>query len=247
VNWYQDWFGREYLSLYQHRNVAEAAMQVLSIIEQTGLKPDEQVLDIACGAGRHVIEFQRLGFNTYGIDLSETLVAEAKRNGAKNVSLADMRNLPFDDKRFSLVTSMFTSFGYFETDQEHIELLKEWRRVLKSGSKLFMDYLNREKTITALVPHSSETHDDKIFEISRELSEDKKRIIKTISVKDPNSKAETVEYIESVRAYSKAEIEVLLLKAGFTNSTFYKDYDFNPFPSDAASNDSNRLIIIANS
>lgn len=57
------------------------------------LPPNAQVLDIACGAGRHMKWFSDLGHQVTGIDRSPEALAEASAYGA--VVLADIENGPW--------------------------------------------------------------------------------------------------------------------------------------------------------
>ena len=82
MTWYQEWFGEEYLELYAHRDENEARQQVAFFREQCG-HIDGEVLDLACGMGRHIQELQTLGYRAIGCDLSYTLL----RTGIKEYGL----------------------------------------------------------------------------------------------------------------------------------------------------------------
>ena len=70
MEWFEDWFNSKYYHiLYQKRDDKEAE-QFLSILQKF-FKKEDQILDIACGSGRHTIHLNNLGYNTTGIDLSE--------------------------------------------------------------------------------------------------------------------------------------------------------------------------------
>ena len=53
TEWFEEWFGEEYLQLYPHRDAAEAERAVALILDRVGFAPGWRVLDVACGAGRH--------------------------------------------------------------------------------------------------------------------------------------------------------------------------------------------------
>ena len=57
------------------------------------LPPNAQVLDIACGAGRHMKWFSDLGHQVTGIDRSPEALSEASAYGT--VVLADIENAPW--------------------------------------------------------------------------------------------------------------------------------------------------------
>src|SRR5437667_8826569 len=99
--WYRDWFRDEnYSVVYNHRDEEEAA-EVIDLSQRTiGKDTSRVVLDLACGAGRHAIEFAKRGYkNVTGLDLSPTLLQEAQTAAAdENLVVkfieSDMRNLP---------------------------------------------------------------------------------------------------------------------------------------------------------
>ena len=71
--WFEHWFGEEYLELYPHRDAEEAA-RVAELLEARGVvRPGARVLDLACGAGRHAMALAHRGARVVGLDLSTPL------------------------------------------------------------------------------------------------------------------------------------------------------------------------------
>ena len=242
--WYQEWFGEEYLRLYAHRNDDEAQAQTSFILQLLGNKKDLSVLDVACGTGRHLAGFAEAGMHSVGIDLSHTLIKIAHERLACHgegtyVLRADMRTLPFPNSSFSLLTSMFTSFGYFETDQEHATLLQEWHRVLRSGGYLFLDYLNRAYTLRNLIPRSREKIHGRAVTQQRYISLDRQRVVKEITISSGHEN-EQLQFRESVRMFSKEELLSLLTNSGFNVLKVFGDFHGNPLSSSAP-----RLLVFA--
>ncbi len=243
--WFKDWFGRDYLELYQHRSDEEASRQVEFILSTLpSSAANGRILDIACGRGRHVVQLARRNRLVWGVDLSsEALQLAGQTIHDENLSAlvirGDMRALPFLRDTFSVVLSMFTSFGYFDDDATHGALLAEWRRVLVKGGFLVIDYLNREHLLQSLVPISTrQTADREIIE-HRSLSSDSKRIEKEIQIR-PLSGGETSYFRESVRLYASAEMTEMLQKNGFQKIVRYGSFMGEPH-----TNDSERLILVA--
>ncbi len=240
--WFENWFGTEYLALYSHRSLTEATKQIAFLNETFAKigKPfndSANLLDIACGAGRHLEALRELGVTACGIDLSETLINEALKKNL-NATLADMRNVPFTDETFSHLISMFTSFGYFDTDREHISLLSEWRRVIKPQGSIFIDYLNKSFVIDNLVPTTIEERDGKIITQKRYIKNSRINKDITITNKETN---ESQHFKESVQMYNYPEMQSLLQAANLT----IKD-TFGDFNGSAYNENSNRLLIFAN-
>jgi SAM-dependent methyltransferase len=175
--WFERWFGEEYIALYPHRNAAEAE-RVVSLIENTisPAKPG-RVLDLACGAGRHSRALCTRWWTT-GLDLSEVLLRLAKREGVPAALVrGDMRVLPFRDQSFDLVVNLFTSFGYFADDESHLHVVREVSRVTVSGGSFVLDFLNTSQLKDALVPYDERRIGNQFVEQRREISEDGRFVI----------------------------------------------------------------------
>jgi SAM-dependent methyltransferase len=108
-------------------------------------------LDLGCGNGRHSIELAKRGFKVIGVDNNPIFLKEAKGLADKeHVEVewvqADMRNISLSSK-FDLVISLFTSFGYFQIDDDDISVINGVARLLKQGGVFFLDIANKEKII----------------------------------------------------------------------------------------------------
>ena len=90
-------------------------------------------LDVACGTGDMVVELLRHGCKATGVDLSEEMLAIARRKTASaNFQLGDAEALPFADGEFDAVTCAFGVRNFV-----HLELgLSEMLRVLKPGGRM---------------------------------------------------------------------------------------------------------------
>src|SRR3954453_14159546 len=94
TEWFEEWFGEDYLRLYPHRDDAEARRAVALINHSVGLSPGWRVLDVGCGAGRHAGAFMQAGACCFGLDLSATLLGVARQVTTAPLIRADMRQLP---------------------------------------------------------------------------------------------------------------------------------------------------------
>ena len=70
--------------------------------------PVEKILEVGCGAGNNLWFLGELGFNTYGIDGSETVVKKAKDACQLRGVKADIRHgyfnsMPFEDDSMDMV------------------------------------------------------------------------------------------------------------------------------------------------
>jgi SAM-dependent methyltransferase len=233
--WFESWFGEDYVALYPHRNEAEAERVVGLIAHTLGDRPVSLVLDLACGSGRHSRYLGRRWW-TSGVDLSEVLLRIARKNGtpAKLVR-ADIRALPYRTDSFDLVVNLFTSFGYFETDAEHETVVRDLSRVIRSGGTFVLDYLNARVVRERLVPRDESMVSGRTIEQRREITPDGRFVVKHIDIKDDGH-----HFIERVRLFSKAELMSMLEQADFRIERSYGDYDGTPL-----TDESPRVILFA--
>ena len=77
--WYVESFGEDYLELYRHRNLEEARKAVALAASVLNLRPDVSILDLCCGAGRHIQAMRNRGLAAIGMDLSPVLLGAARR------------------------------------------------------------------------------------------------------------------------------------------------------------------------
>lgn len=222
--WYRDWFGEEYLALYPHRDEDEARAGVELILRTCG-KPQGLTLDLACGAGRHLVEFERSGFRGVGLDLSRTLLQQARAIDPRlGLVQGDMRFLPFGDSSFDLVVNFFTSFGYFAQPEEDELVLSEIRRVLSQGGHFMLDFLNAERVRSGLVPRDERWLDDRRVVQERRLEENATVVVKEIRIYQREAAEPESTFFERVRLYTPAELEGMLRAAGLHVAHTYGDY-----------------------
>jgi SAM-dependent methyltransferase len=220
--WYLRAFERIYLHVYPHRDDEEAERNTPAILELLGLRANQRVLDLGCGAGRYARAMARRGLQVTGVDLSQDLLEAAHElspdtPGRPTYVRADMRDLPFFGQ-FDGAVSLFTSFGYFDTREDDLSVLQGVHRALVPGARFLLDFLNAEQIRAGLEP-ASETQTDRFrLQIERWIDEDGAggpRVHKRVRAawRDTGLPATTFE--EQVRLYTAHEIDELLEEAGF--------------------------------
>lgn len=172
--WYEESFGEDYLRVYNDRDEQGAAHEVHGMIAWLKLPAGAEVLDLCCGMGRHSLSLAEKGYAVTGMDLSDVLLDEArKEEGADNVRWVqgDMRELPFADGSFDAVVNLFTSFGYFKEDAEHVRVLREIRRVLRPGGRFIVDFMNPTHVKRHLKPYTGREEDGLKIEERRRIED----------------------------------------------------------------------------
>ena len=237
MNWFENWFNSKYYHiLYKNRDHKEAVFFLDNIIKNININ-DGQILDVACGKGRHAKYLNHLGFNVTGIDLSKNSIEFANRDCNENLKyfVHDMRSV-FRKNHFDLVTNLFTSFGYFENQEDEQTTINAMSNNLKEGGLLLIDFMNVKKVISSLVTSESKEIDGIKFLIERKYDEN--HIIKKIIIKDKDS---DLNFQEKVRALTLYDFDVMLKKANMKIVDLFGDYSLNEFNAI----DSDRLIIIS--
>ncbi|MCJ0742575.1 class I SAM-dependent methyltransferase [Pedobacter montanisoli] len=235
--WFQNWFNSPYYHiLYSQRNDAEAELLMDNLLAY--LKPgvDSKILDIACGRGRHSIYLNKKGYDVTGIDLSEQNIKYAQQFEQKNLHfyVHDMRRLSYINY-FDIALNLFTSFGYFETEKEHLNALKAFRKSLKSDGILVLDYFNTRKIINNLTNQETKTIDGIEFHLHKFVADGK--IIKHINFEH---KLKTYAFEERVQAFLLEDFKRMFEKSGLEIIETFGNYHLEPYNE----NSSDRLILI---
>jgi len=221
-NWYKSWFGNDYLTVYAHRDNEEARRLIELIQTHIELKPKFRILDLCCGQGRHVLHLAQMGFTVYGIDLSRTLLEVAKYNKNKGETAyfiqADMRYLPTTPS-FDLLLNLFTSFGYFDTDEENESVLLQFERALKPEGFFVFDYFNTSFITNNLVPYHKERINGLLVEQERFI--EGSRVQKVIKL---NREGEQSIFYESVKMYDPDQIISMMKNANLEIRHIFGDY-----------------------
>ena len=235
-NWFTSWFDTPYYHiLYKDRNYREAQIFMDNLTHYLNLPEKAKVLDLACGKGRHSIYLNQLGFTVLGADLSENSIAEANKNSNETLhfKVHDMRE-PFEEK-FDAIFNLFTSFGYFENDEDNLTTLKAIKESLSEYGFAVIDFMNVAQVIETLVPEEVKTVDGIDFKIKRYVKDG--HIFKEIDFEDQGRK---YHFTEKVKALTLNDFQQLMDEAGIFLLDIFGDYKLKKFHK----TESERLIMI---
>ncbi len=247
--WFADWFDSPYYHiLYQNHNEQSAKDFIDNLFKKltpqfATLHPTSyyKILDLACGKGRHSRYMASKGFDVTGTDLSENSIRYARQFESENLSFFehDMRK-PFRINYFDYIFNIFTSFGYFDKDEDNVTALKCVHDGLKDDGTFILDYFNSNWVRHKMKPSYTETAGDIVFNIEKHIENG--HIYKTISFEVvENEVKKHYHFQEKVRLFSLKDFETIFEKADFEIVAKYGDYELNPFDEQT----SNRLIIKA--
>ncbi len=239
--WYQEWFDRDEYELVYHRRDEREAEQVVDLIERlVRPAPGSEILDVGCGRGRHARVLARRGYRVTGIDVAARALQVARERteaeGLHNVRFLqhDMRE-PLCRACFDGVVNLFTAFGFFEDDADHLRALQAMATALRPGGWLVQDFLNADYVQRHLVPRDRCQLDG--VEVVQERWLENGRVNKRIRLR--RNGTEQVFY-ESVRLLRLADFQKLYREAGLALQATLGDYAGHPFTPDSP-----RLILYA--
>ena len=142
-----------------------------------------------------------------------------------------MRSLPFAPA-FDVVVNFFTSFGYFESESEHRQTLRQIAAALKPGGRFSVDLMNPQAAISTLQPLTERTVDRLEIVERRRYDAQRRRIEKQVTLKHPDWR-EAKAYTESVRVFWRDEVEPLIESAGLRLEKVLGDFDGRLLTEDA--------------
>lgn len=235
--WFDQWFNTPYYHiLYQNRDFKEAEQFMCALSNHLGIKKEDKVLDLACGKGRHSIFLNKLGFNVEGIDLSKESIQHARQfeNELLKFNVHDMREL-YKEHKYHFIVNLFTSFGYFETEEEDLLALKMIAHSLKEKGYFILDYFNTYKVINSLPQKTVIERPELSFNVHKFLNN--RHVMKQIEFSD-NGK----HYIftERVEALKKSNFLKLFEQVNLKVINIFGDYKLNSFDKEH----SDRMIFI---
>ena len=135
-----------------HKSIYSNVARVLE------LQPEDDLLEVACGNGHFLKKYASQVHSVAGLDLSELAVKMATKKhrarikaGTAEFVQGEASQLPWEDNRFSVVTTM----GSFIVFPKPLESLKEMYRVLRPGGRVVVsiewnaeDGLDHTKEVT---------------------------------------------------------------------------------------------------
>ena len=237
MSWFANWFDSTYYhTLYKNRDEKEAEFFIQNLVQYLNFQKKSKLLDIACGKGRHAKYFNSLGVDVVGIDLSPNSITTAEKDNNETLRffVHDMREV-YQKNYFDVVTNLFTSFGYFEKDEDEQKAINSMASNLKKEGTLVIDFMNSKNVIANLVASEQKIIDGITFNIKRSVRNN--HIIKDIHISDSKTKH---HFQEKVKALTLADFSDFITNAELKIIDIFGNYKLEAFNAQT----SDRLILI---
>ena len=255
--WFEDgggFFGRYYIEgdnsiegYLSNPMVLEERTQreIDGVVKLLDLRQGDRILDCPCGYGRHSRELATRGFEVVGCDINHEMLEPALNStrGLSNVQFVkeNMVHLEFS-KEFDAVVNLFFSFGFFDSDEDNNQVLRNFYRALKPGGRFLM---HTDINVPRIVSGTYKLHETRQLKSGRQLEisetcdlENKRLEGRWCLLSEDGSKQELTPYTAAI--YTLDDFTAMCEAAGFQNVRGYGDWMGTPLTSD-----SEDMIVVA--
>jgi SAM-dependent methyltransferase len=218
----------------------------LPFYEELARACDGPLLELGAGAGRGADPLARAGFEVWGIDTSDAMLARARCNAGPDVGdrlhlvRADMRNFDLD-RRFDLVFAAFGTFHHLLTPEDQLACLRSVERHLAPGGLFACDVRPlwradwEEGTSvpllhdwTRVLPSTGETV-TKLRSVRADRAHQIQHETHIYDCLSPDGALRRIATTLDLRFTTRYELAALLRAAGLRPEQMYGDFDLSPF------------------
>lgn len=221
---------------YASKPYVEEARFIRDRLVQAGVSPTGRLLEIACGTGRHAVEFARLGFVVMATDYAPPMLERARtrlRGSGLPVTICrqDMRTLCIDGPPFEAAVCLFDSIGYVETNEALLDTFAGIRRHLHPGGAFLFEFLHAPAMLRkyepvrvrrwqgeegALIIRISETE----LDMETQVASVTQRVLHSVPGAELREVVETLR----VRLFSVPEVKLLLTASGWSCCGYWSGF-----------------------
>jgi len=154
-----------YDKIYHWKDYQKEVKEITKLINQYGMSSGKSLVDFACGTGKH-LSLLRKNFHCVGVDVSEKMLAEARKN-APGVEFLRGDMVDFHlQRRFDVVLCLFSSIGHLKTRSQVRKAIFNFAKHMKKGGVLIVEPWIR-KSVWREKAVSMQTFDSASLKITR--------------------------------------------------------------------------------
>jgi SAM-dependent methyltransferase len=130
---------------YASKPYAAEAGYLQDLLQKFSSGPARRILDIACGTGSHAIELEKLGYEVVGTDISDDMIAQARKkagaaSSAVHFEKQDMRLLDIGSGPFDSVLCLFDAIGHVQTTAAIKQTFQAVHRQLRDDGLFILEF-----------------------------------------------------------------------------------------------------------
>ncbi len=212
-------------------DVAESVLRIIGAPTDGKAEQGPKILDAGCGPGRISIELAARGARVTGVDLIRPFLNaahdSAEDEGIKlDLEQADLRDFVRPDE-YDAAVSLYTSFGYCDTIEDDMKILKNISASVKTGGWFILEMTGREIAVRDFT--EGEWFERGGFTVLTEFSVVGawEALRSRWMLIDENGRK--IDHVYDQRLYSAIELKRLMLASGFSSVEIYGDFDFSPY------------------
>ena len=152
---------RYYDLIYASKDYKKEASQLKKFISEYKKSPGNELLDVACGTGRHLI-YLKSGFSCMGVDISEDMLKIARKN-VRGVVFKKANMITLDlGKKFDIILCMFSAIAYTKTYENLRKTIQNFANHLKKGGVVLIQPFFTKAAFKQGAPHMTTYQSDNI-------------------------------------------------------------------------------------
>ena len=231
LNWARDYFEVGYAQRWSLHGPSDQVRQdAAGLWDVMGLSPGARLIDIGCGHGKYAVALAERGASVIGLDFAASLLDRAKaltvdlQNPARWIR-GDMRRLPLQSGCADGAV-IVDAFGFFETDDDNDEVLREAARVLRVGGRIVLKVVNGGQVLDDFRSSEREEREGVVVVVTNALEVNPPRLIQRLQISGVRG---TGEYERRQRLYRADDICAALERIGLSGASVFASPDRSPF------------------
>lgn len=207
-----------------------------NLVQELKCPVGAKIFDLACGKGRHSVYLNNKGFDVTGVDLSKESILYANQFTSETLRFAvhDLRE-PYTAAKFDYIFNLFTSFGYFQDENDNYRACEAMSQALNPNGTLVIDFMNTFKSAANLRAKELKVVDGIEFRMKRYL--ENKFFVKEINFEHEK---QHYQFEERVQGLTQKDFEKYFKETDLEIKEVFGSYELDYF----SKNTSDRLILI---
>jgi SAM-dependent methyltransferase len=214
-----------YDSIMNHVNYEQWALYIYEILKTQNIKSGD-LIDISCGTGIFLKNFDSVNFRIFALDSSLDMAKSVKRKFDLPVICSDFRGICLK-KKFDVVLCLYDSINYILNEKDFLITLTNISRILNPGG-IFVFDISTETNSLKFFSNYKESGEAGIYSYSRtsEYIKSEHLQLNTFELFDIKNK---IHYVEKhrQRIYSLDEVQSIINKSKMKILNIYDDFTFN--------------------